>query len=289
LQERHGMYLNGIMLVSVILSFQTARFDHGNDLPYILFLPTYTATAWYHQRLPAALQGDLRAAVREAEAFALGDYAAALMRGDALAPAERRRVAQKLARLSGLSLDYVERTNLRINIHRFVKELLRDERRTVGRLDSRFKGIDRDAVGEEHEYDPSLTNVLGPYAAAFNDYVRSVLKFESDLPYEILNRKVWPWRFDHDNQYIQVGETLRHAMTLNPYLKVFVANGYYDLATPHFATEYTFNHLGLDPELRANITMHHYEAGHMMYVHQPSLAQLHTDLAAFLASAIASA
>ncbi len=289
LQQRHGLYLNGIMLVSVILSFQTARFDPGNDLPYILFLPTYTATAWYHQRLPADLQGDLRAAVRAAEAFALGDYASALMQGDRLPAAERRRIAETLARLTGLSLSYVEGTNLRLNIHRFVKELLRDQRRTVGRLDSRFKGIDRDAVGEAHEYDPSLTNVLGPYAAAFNDYVRRALKFESDLPYEILNSKVWPWRFDHDNQYIQVGETLRHAMTLNPYLKVFVANGYYDLATPHFATEYTFNHLGLDPELQANITMHYYEAGHMMYVHLPSLAQLHTDLSAFLQSALPAA
>jgi carboxypeptidase C (cathepsin A) len=286
LQQRHGLYLNGIMLVSVILSFQTARFDPGNDLPYILFLPTYTATAWYHQRLPADLQGDLRAAVHAAETFALGDYASALMQGDRLPAGERQRIAQELARLTGLSLSYVEGTNLRINIHRFVKELLRDQRRTVGRLDSRFKGIDRDAVGEAHEYDPSLTNVLGPYAAAFNDYVRRALKFESDLPYEILNSKVWPWRFDHDNQYIQVGETLRHAMTLNPFLKVFVANGYYDLATPHFATEYTFNHLGLDPDLQANITMHDYEAGHMMYVHLPSLAQLHADLSAFVQSAV---
>ena len=286
LQQRHCLYLNGIMLVSVILSFQSARFDPGNDLPYILFLPTYTATAWYHQRLPAELQGDLRAALRVSEAFALGDYASALMQGDRLPAAERQRIAQELARLTGLSVNYVEGANLRLNIHRFVKELLRDQRRTVGRLDSRFKGIDRDAVGEAHEYDPSLTNVLGPYAAAFNDYVRGALKFESDLPYEVLNSKVWPWRSDHDNQYLQVGETLRHAMTLNPFLKVFVANGYYDLATPHFATEYTFNHLGLDPELQANITMHHYEAGHMMYVHLPSLAQLHADLSAFVQSAV---
>jgi carboxypeptidase C (cathepsin A) len=286
LQERHGMYLNGLMLVSVILSFQTARFDAGNDLPYVLFLPTYTATAWYHQRLPADLQADLSAALRQSEAFAQGDYAQALMKGNKLEGRERARVARQLARLTGLSLDYVERTDLRINIHRFVKELLRDQQRTVGRLDSRFTGIDRDAVGEFHEYDPSLTNVLGPYTAAFNDYVRAELKFESDLPYEVLNEKVWPWRADHDNQYINVAETLRKAMTINPHLRVLVANGYFDLATPHFATEYTVNHLGLDPSLQANISLRYYEAGHMMYIHRPSLAKLRDDLASFVQAAL---
>ncbi|MCC6190037.1 MAG: peptidase S10 [Anaerolineales bacterium] len=286
LQERHGMYLNGIMLVSVILSFQTARFDAGNDLPYLLFLPSYTATAWYHQRLPAELQTDLRKAVRQSEAFALGDYAQALLKGDKLRGRERARVARQLARLTGLSLDYVERTDLRINIHRFVKELLRGQGRTVGRLDSRFTGIDRDAAGEFHEYDPSLTNVLGPYTAVFNDYVRGELKFESDLPYEVLNEKVWPWRADHDNQYINVAETLRKAMTINPHLRVLVANGYFDLATPHFATEYTFNHLGIDPSLQANLSLHYYEAGHMMYIHRPSLAKLRDDLTSFVLAAL---
>jgi carboxypeptidase C (cathepsin A) len=290
LQERHGMYFNGIMLVSVILNFQTARFDPGNDLPYILFLPTYTATAWYHHRLPPDLQGDtsdsLAAALRAAEDFALGEYATALMQGARLAGEARRRIAEQVARFTGLSVDYVERTDLRVNIHRFVKELLRAEQRTVGRLDSRFKGIDRDAAGEHHEFDPSLVNVLGPYTAAFNDYVRGELKFESDLPYEILTAKVWPWRSDHDNQYLNVAETLRKAMSINPFLQVFVANGYYDLATPHLATRYTLEHLGLDPSLQGNLHLHFYAAGHMMYVHQPSLARLRDDLAAFVRGAI---
>ena len=286
LQERHGLFLNGIMLVSVILNFQTARFDAGNDLPYILFLPTYTATAWYHHRLPPDLQADLRAAVSTAEEFALGPYATALMHGAALTGEARRTVAEQLARLTGLSVDYIERTDLRINIHRFVKELLRDQGRTVGRLDSRFKGIDRDAAGEGHEFDPSLVNVLGPYTAAFNDYVRGELKFESDLPYEILTERVWPWRSDHDGQYLNVADTLRKALSQNPHLQVFVANGYYDLATPHFATEYTLNHLGLDPSLQGNLRLHYYEAGHMMYIHQPSLAQLRADLGAFLTDAL---
>ncbi|HEX6385108.1 MAG TPA: peptidase S10 [Anaerolineae bacterium] len=289
LQERYGMYLNGIMLVSSILNFQTARFVPGNDLPYILFLPTYTATAWYHKRLPANLQQQpLPQLLEEVETFAQGEYNLALMRGVALSGDEERQIAQKLARYTGLSPEYIERTNLRINIHRFVKELLRDQRRTVGRLDSRFTGIDRDAAGENYEYDPSYAVIQGPYTATLNDYVRRELQFESDLPYEILTDRVHPWRFDeHQNEYVNVAETLRKAMTINPFLKVFVANGYYDLATPYLATEYTFNHLELDPSLQENVSMAYYEAGHMMYAHRPSLMQMKEDLEAFIGAAVA--
>jgi carboxypeptidase C (cathepsin A) len=287
LQERHGLYLNGLMLVSVVLNFQTLDFNPGNELPYVLFLPTYTATAWYHRRLAPELQSDLRAAITESERFAANEYTLALMRGDALPAEERARIVAQLARLTGLSPEYIERTDLRINSLRFVKELLRERRRTVGRLDSRFTGIDRDAAGESFETDPSYTNIIGPYTAAFNHYVRNELKFESDLPYEILSFAVnrnWSYA-EHENEYVNVADTLRRAMTSNPHLKVFVANGYYDLATPHFATEYTFNHLGLDPSLRGNVSMAHYEAGHMMYIHMPSLAKMKADLAAFIRSA----
>lgn len=287
LQQRHGYYLNGIMLVSSILDFITADFDPDNDLPFILFLPTYTATAWYHRRLPADLQDDLQRALAEAAAFASREYVLALMQGDALPAEDRARIVEQLARLTGLSPEFVERSNLRIDIFRFVKELLRDQRRTVGRLDSRFTGVDRDAAGEHFEYDPSYTVIQGPYTAALNDYVRRELKFESDLPYEILTGRVRPWKYDqHENRYVSVSETLRATISQNPYLRVFVANGYYDLATPYFATEYTFNHLGLDSVLRANITMAYYEAGHMMYVHGPSLARLKDDLAAFIAASL---
>lgn len=286
LQDRHGLFLNGIMLISSILDFQTAAFTPGNDLPYALFLPTYTATAWYHKRLSAPLQVDLRAALREAEAFAQGEYATALMRGTSLPAEERGAIATRLAELTGLSAAWIDRANLRIEIHRFCKELLRDQRRTVGRLDSRFTGIDSDAAGETHEYDPSLTNIMGPYTAGFNDYVRRELKFESDLPYEILNPRVWPWKYSEDNRYLNVSETLRKAMTINPHLKVLVANGFYDLATPYLATERTFNHLGLDPSLQGNVSMRYYEAGHMMYIHVPSLAAQKADLAAFVRGAV---
>ncbi len=287
LQERHGMFLNGIMLISSILNFQTARFTPGNDLPYILFLPTYTATAWYHNRLDADLQKDLYATLKEVEDFALNEYTVALMKGDALPTVEYDQIVAKLARYTGVTEAYVRQTNLRLNIMRYTKELQRDIRRTTGRLDSRFTGIDRDAAGEMWEYDPSLAAITGPYTGTLNDYVRTELEYESDLPYEILSRRVHPWGYEsHQNEYINVAETLRKAMTINPHLKVLIANGYYDLATPYFATIYTFNHMDLDESLQDNYAMTFYEAGHMMYVHMPSFEQLKQDLAAFVQGAI---
>ena len=288
LQDRHGLYLNGLILISAILDFGTADFNPGNELPYILFLPTYAATAWYHQRLDAELQKDLLAMLDEVEAFALGDYTIALMKGASLPAEDRAVIAARLARYTGLSVEYIERTDLRINIFRFTKELLRGQAKTVGRLDSRFKGVDRDAAGETFEFDPSMAAIMGPYTAMFNDYVRSELKFESDLPYEILTEKVSPWSYaQHENMYVNVAETLRKAISTNPHLRVFVANGYFDLATPYFATEYTFNHLGLDPDLRQNIGMGYYDAGHMMYVHRPSLERLTKDITAFIETTLA--
>ena len=291
LQENLGMYVNGIMLISTILNFQSARFVPGNDLPYILFLPTYTATAWYHHKLPQDLQElTLEDVLAQAEAFAMGPYTIALMKGAALPSEEHAEIVSQLARFTGLSETYLEQTNLRINIHRFVKELLREERHTIGRFDSRIKGIDRDAAGEHHDYDPSYAIVQGAYTAALNYYVRSVLDVKIDKSYEILTGNVQPWDYGkHQNRYLNVAESLRQAMTYNPYLKVFVGNGYYDLATPYLATEYTFNHLELDPTLHDHISMGYYEAGHMMYLHLPSLAKLKADLTAFVKATLRSA
>jgi carboxypeptidase C (cathepsin A) len=284
LQERHGLYLNGIMLVSAILNFQTADFNPGNDLPFIMFLPSFAATAWYHRQLNADLQKDLRATLKKVEYFAINGYTHALMMGSAITETERQRTLRQLSRFTGLSEDYLDRTDLRIDIFRFTKELLRKERRTVGRLDSRFTGIDRDSAGETFEFDPSMAAIIGPYTAALNDYLRAELSFESDLPYEILTERVYPWSYaEFENAYVDVAKTLRQAITTNPALKVYVANGYYDLATPYFATEYTFNHLGLDKALQSNIRMGYFEAGHMMYIHMPSLAKLKGELAEFLA------
>jgi carboxypeptidase C (cathepsin A) len=286
LQERHGLYLNGIILVSAVLDFSTLEFEYGNDLPYVLFLPTYAATARFHGKVRT--RKPLQKFLAEVEKFAAGDYAAALASGAALSDRQRNLVAEKLARYTGLSQEYILQANLRPIIFRFCKELLRDKRRTVGRLDSRFLGMDRDAAGEVWESDPSMDAIIGPYTAALYNYVRNELKFESDLPYEIMTGKVWPWSYaDHENRYLNVAETLRHAICVNPALKVHVANGYYDLATPYFATRYTFDHLGLEKELQGNISMSYYEAGHMMYVNLPSLEKLKAEMANFIQNASA--
>lgn len=287
LQKEFGMFLNGIMLISSILNFQTARFDTGNDLPYILFLPTYTATAFYHNRLSEDLQENLQKTITDVSDFAMTKYTLALMKGDSIEEGERNEIIQSLAKYTGLSEKYVTGANFRINIHRFVKELLRDQHRTVGRLDSRYTGIDRDDTAAEVEFDPSYASIQGPYTATLNQYVRGDLKFESDLPYAILSPIYKNWKYeDYQNQYLNVGETLREAISMNNFLKIFIANGYFDLATPFFATEYTFNHLGLDVSLQKNIKMAYYKAGHMMYLHLPSLEKLRKDLVDFIYSAV---
>jgi carboxypeptidase C (cathepsin A) len=284
LQERHGLFARGLMLVSSVLNFQTLNFGIGNDLPHALFLPTFAATAWYHKKLEPRLQRSLSATVREARAFAEGPYASALFKGAALSDAERKRVAARVARLTGVSAEYVERNELRLEIFRFCKELLRDQGKTVGRLDSRFTGFDRDSAGATFEEDPSFDAIMGPYAAAINDYVRGELCYESDLPYDVLSFKTYGnWTYaEFTDRYVDTSEKLRRAMTANPHLRVFVMNGYYDLATPFYATEYTFAHLQLPRALQTNISMAYYEAGHMMYVHMPSLAAMKRDLARFL-------
>ncbi|MGD0816125.1 MAG: peptidase S10 [Verrucomicrobiota bacterium] len=287
LESRFGMYLNGIALVSSILDFSTISFNPGNDLPFIMYLPTETAVAWFHKKLPPDLQADRSKALLESEKYALGDYSRALMQGSAISAPDRQRVVREVARLTGLSEDYVDRADLRIQAHRYFKELLRKERLIIGRYDGRLTGSDLDAVGDSPEFDPSFTSVLGPFTATLNDYVRRELKFESDLPYEVLTGKVQPWDYnDARNHYLDVAETLRQTMTHNPYLKVFVANGYFDMATPYLATRYTFDHMGLPPALQANVSMGYYEAGHMMYVNQPSLVALKRDLATFIRSAL---
>jgi carboxypeptidase C (cathepsin A) len=281
LQDRHGMYLNGIMLISTALDFGTIDFQFNNDLPFVLFLPGYAATAYFHHKLSS--RKPLRGLLEEVEEFAFGDYAAALMKGDQLPRRQRALIVESFARYTGLSPEFIERSNLRIKDQHFFKELLRDRGQTVGRLDSRLLGRDRLGVTEAPEYDPLLTAVSGPYSAALYEYVRAELKFESDRSYEIMTDFVLPWSYaDFEGQFVYVGETLRSAMTRNPYLKVFVASGYFDLGTPYSATDYVINHLGLHESLRSNISMKYYEAGHMMYIHLPSLAELKKDLASFI-------
>jgi carboxypeptidase C (cathepsin A) len=285
-----GIYLNGITLISSVLNFETISFSPGNELPYILYLPTYTATAWYHKKLPADLQrATLEKAVQAARDFAGADYTLALMKGNRIAPVERSKVAEQIARLTGLSRDYVERSNLRISIQRFRKELLRDEQRTVGRYDSRLEGTDADSAGERPEYDASYASVQGAFTGTFNDYVRDELKWESDLTYEVLTDKVRPWSYEkQQNQYVNTGEMLRQAMAQNPNLRVMVVNGFYDLATPFFATEYTFSHLALDPSLQGNVQLTYCDAGHMLYTSKTCLHSLRHAIEEFYGQALSS-
>jgi carboxypeptidase C (cathepsin A) len=288
LQDNLGMNLNGILLLSSVLNFGAISFDPGNDLPYALFLPTYTAAAWYHNKLPKDLQAaGLQKAIDESQRYAAGPYTNALFKGDSITAEERAAVVKNLARLTGLPPQYIDQSNLRVRADRFEKELLLDQRRTLGRYDSRLEGVDEDATASYPDFDPSYASVQGAFTAAFNQYVRTELKFDSDLPYEVLTSKVQPWSFQgYENRYVNVANTLRDAMIENGSLKVFVGMGYYDLATPFFSQEYTLDHMGLDPKLRDHISISYYQAGHMMYTHLKSLEKARQDLGKFMASCL---
>ncbi|AHH94189.1 S10 family peptidase [Kutzneria albida] len=286
LQQKYGMYFNGLMLISTALDFTTLDFSTGNDLPYVLFVPTYAAIAHYH-----GLHGDrpLAEVVAEANEFVERDYPWALARGSRLTEQERQSVVDRLARITGLSPDYVDRVDLRIEHLRFFTELLRGKRLTVGRLDGRFTGWDSDYGREWMSEDPSMTAIIGPYATTLNHYLRAELDYLSDLPYEVLSDKVHPWSYkEFENSHVTVTDKLAAAMRANPHLKVHFALGYHDGATPFAATEHVLAHLAIPRELHANIDIAYYEAGHMMYVHEPSRVQQSADLAAFLRSACTS-
>ncbi|WP_327587327.1 peptidase S10 [Nonomuraea sp. NBC_00507] len=280
LQSRYGLYLNGVILISSVLDFGTGEFNEGNDLAYALYLPTYAAIAHYH-----GLHGDrpLADVLREAEEFADRDYLWALARGSRLTPEERAAAVARIAALTGLSEDYVDRVNLRIEHIRFFTELLRSRRLTVGRLDGRFTGWDPDAGREHFSADPSMSAIMGPYSAALNHYLRAELEYANDLPYEVLTSRVRPWSYkEFENAHVTVVDKLSAAMRANPHLRVHVACGYHDGATPYHAAEHTLAHLPVPAELAGNVDVKYYEAGHMMYVHEPSRLRQSADLAAFV-------
>ncbi len=281
LHDKKYIYLNGVIIISGVLNFQTLLDStNGNDLPYILYLPTYTATAWYHEKLSPELQKDFIKTREEVQKFALTEYTLALMQGNKLDPKMRSDIVQKLSRYTALSPDYIERANLRIDPLAFSKELLRKDNRTVGRFDSRYTGIDANKNSECFEYDPSKEAVIGAFTAALNQYLQKDLKWEGFEEYKILTPISWRYN-NASNQYLNLSGHLREVMTKNPSLKVFVGSGYFDLATPYFATDYTFTHLGLDPSIQNHVTMKYYDGGHMMYINYPSLVQLKKDLAEY--------
>jgi carboxypeptidase C (cathepsin A) len=280
LQERYGLYLNGLMLISSVLDMGTVRFTDGNDLPYVLFLPTYAAIAHHHGK-----HGDrsLRDVLDEAERFAAGDYPWALARGARLSSSERSDIVRRTANLAGLSEDYVDRVDLRIEHIRFFTELLRDRRLTVGRMDGRFTGWEADAAGERFTDDPSISGIRGAYSAGINHYLRAELEYVNDLPYELITSRVQPWSFkEFEGAQVSVADKLAAAMRANPHLRVHVGCGHTDGATPYFAAEHVLARLAIPSELRANIDVHYYPAGHMMYVHEPSRIKQSADLAEFI-------
>jgi carboxypeptidase C (cathepsin A) len=284
LQDRHGLYLNGLMLISAVLDFGSVDFAGGNDLPYATFLPTYAAIAHYH-----GLLGDrpLADVLSEAEEFAARDFPWALSQGHRLSEEERAATLARLAALTGLTEDYLDRVDMRVEHVRFYTELLRDRRQVIGRLDGRFTGWDPDYGREHWENDPSFTALSGAYTAALNHYVRAELEYPNDLPYEVLSmstNQAWSYR-EFENAHVTVADKLATAMRANPYLKVHIASGYLDGATPYYATEHVVAHLQLPADLRSNIEVAYYEAGHMMYAHEPSRLQQSKDLAAFVRSA----
>ncbi|GGM68562.1 peptidase S10 [Longimycelium tulufanense] len=283
LQSRYGMYLNGLVLISAVLDMGTIRFTPGNDLPYALFLPTYAAIAHYHGRHGSRPLGEV---VAEAVEYAERDYPWALARGARLSAEERAEAVRRVAALAGLSEDYVDRVNLRLEHIRFFTELLRDRRQVVGRMDGRFVGWDPDSGREHFTDDPSLQAIMGPYTAGLNHYVHNELEYRNDLPYEILTDRVQPWSYkEFEGAHVNVADKLADAMRANPHLRVHVGCGYHDGATPFAAAEHTMAGLAVPAELRDNIEFRYYHGGHMMYVHEPSRVQQSADIAEFLRSA----
>jgi carboxypeptidase C (cathepsin A) len=291
LQNNENIYLNGIVMVSSVIDLGTISFYPGQDLAYVLYLPSYAATAWYHKVLKDR-PDNLSAFLDEARKFAKGEYATALMKGDTISAEEKAAVAKKVSRFTGLSEDYLVKANLRVKLFQFMQELQRDRGLTTGRLDARFAGPTYNLIGEAADYDPQETAISGAFVGAFNAYLREELKFGQDKSYQVAanfqgNR--WDWKHDSDFGYFpgspSVVLDLVAAMVSNPKLKVEVENGYYDLATPFMETEYSMEHLGVSESLRKNLKLQYYEAGHMMYVRDEDLAKLKANVAAFIDSA----
>lgn len=289
--QDNGIACNGVVLLSSILNY--AEHLPGLDINYVNYLPSYAAIAWYHDKLPNK-PATLEPFLTQVRDFARGDYQVALSKGAALSDAERDAIAEKLHMYTGLSVQYLKEANLRVNPSRFRKELLRGEGLTMGRYDARFEGVDEDSAGENPETDPSDTAISGAFTAAFNDYLVRELKYPSEVPYSVGSLAIRSWDWKHKTPGrgfmstvplpIMVGD-LGLAMRENPHLKVLSANGYFDLATPFFATEYDLAHLGIDAKLRNNVTITYYPSGHMVYLNVDALKQFKSDLAKFYDSA----
>jgi carboxypeptidase C (cathepsin A) len=295
LQENEGISVNGVVLVSNVLDIRTLSFNPGDDLPFIVNFPTYAVTSWYHNKL-ANKPGSLDAFIKEVRAFSNNEYAAALLKGDQLSTAEKETIVDKLAAYTGLSKDYWSKANLRVNQPQYSQELLRNSGLAVGRLDSRYKGITQDMLGEYAFNDPQSSDISPAFIAAFMNYYTTELKVSKEKNYHT-NAGAFPdfkWDWKHQRSNGLFGDAaspttapdLLNAMSNNPKMKILVLNGLYDLATPFGGTEYTFDHLGLDKKLKDNIIMKYYEAGHMMYINKESAIKFKKDVADFITGAL---
>ncbi len=278
-----GVAFNGVILLSTVLNFQTILFTDGNDLPYMLYMPSYAAAAWYHKKLKDTRP--LPEILKEVEAWSVTGYTEALARGDSMTPEQRADTIAKIAHYTGLDPKAIDRTNLRISLGEFMQELLQDEKKVAGRLDSRLVGAAKfGAPVPFPDSDPSMDAIRPPYTSLFTNYVRADLGYKSDSVYHILGGapglQAWDW--GAPNHFVDVSSSLRSAFAKNPHMKLFVGRGYYDMATPYFGALYTLSHMGLPASAHQNITVRDYEAGHMFYVHKPSLLQLKKDVSNFI-------
>jgi carboxypeptidase C (cathepsin A) len=284
LPPKVGMTLCGLVLISTALDFEAIMFEGSNDLPYVLYVPSYAAVAWYHHKLPRALQrAPLEDVLAEVEGWANGEYRLALAQGDALSTQQRNRILDRYASYTGLTRAFVDRCNLRVSSQAFSQEILRDTGRIVGILDGRVTGI---AAGRDNFLtDPSVFVTLGPLVATFYDYTRRQLGFRTERPYEFLSTEVgrsWHWGSAAEG-YPSVLSDLRQAISADPRLKVLVAAGYYDLDTSYCSQKHSINHLLLDPSLRSHVRITYYPAGHQVYTYLPALESLTENAAGFYA------
>jgi carboxypeptidase C (cathepsin A) len=283
LQNEVGMYVNGVVIVSGVLNWENLDAAPANDIAFCVALPAYASVAWYYKKdAPEYQQRDVHDVCRQAEDFAMKDYLLALGKGDQLSDAERHQIADRLSGFTGLPADYILRHHLRVPIYDFRSELLKSDGRAPGRFDSRYSGLVYDPDGDIG--DASLVAVLGAYTATINSYLRSELKFDSDLPYHVLT-DVEPWHLNSENKYLDVAAPLAQAMTGNPRMKAWVLTGYYDLAVPYYSTQYTLDHMRLEPAIRQNLTVSKYDSGHMIYNDQLAIKAMRDDFARFLRSA----
>jgi carboxypeptidase C (cathepsin A) len=280
-----GIAFNGLVLIGTTLNLETI-WSHSDDLVFQLEFPTYAADAWYHKKVSAELQKkDLKSFLKEAETFAMNDYANALAKGDDLPLAERKAVIEKLTRFTGLEPRYIDDSNLRWDVAHFTRQLLRDQHETIGRYDGRLKGPSSLNTGETSEYDPSSSLITPPFVSMFTNYIRNELNYKTDMRY-YTSGGIQPWDYGVQNGFGDTTSMLRSAMVKNPYMKVLVAAAYFDLATPYFAVEYTFNHMGLSPLMHRNITWDFYQAGHMLYIDSDSHAKLKHDISDFILNSL---